>query len=88
METTKLSTKGQVIIPKDVREARGWQPGEELVVENRAEGVLLRRRKAFQVSTLDDVIGSAGYDGPAKTVDEMTAAVDQMFARDVKRTAR
>ena len=88
MDTTKLSTKGQVIIPKDIRKARGWQPGEELVVEDRADGVLLRRRKAFQASTLDDVIGSAGYKGPVKTIDEMTAAVDQMFAHGMKRKAR
>jgi len=27
MEITKLSTKGQVILPKTVRDAYGWNPG-------------------------------------------------------------
>ena len=34
MEKTKLSNKGQVVIPKAIRARRGWKPGLEFVVED------------------------------------------------------
>jgi AbrB family looped-hinge helix DNA binding protein len=42
--TTVVSTKGQVILPKAIRDSKGWGPGKELVVEETQEGVLLRRQ--------------------------------------------
>jgi bifunctional DNA-binding transcriptional regulator/antitoxin component of YhaV-PrlF toxin-antitoxin module len=42
METTKLSSKGQIILPVSIRLANQWQAGVEFAVENTAEGVLLR----------------------------------------------
>jgi len=42
METTRLSTKGQVILPKTIRTARAWGPGTEFTVEETQEGILLR----------------------------------------------
>lgn len=35
METTRLSSKGQVILPKSIRDARHWAPGAEFEIENR-----------------------------------------------------
>ncbi len=61
--TTRLSTKGQVILPKSVRERRGWKAGEKLVVEDRPEGVLLRRLEPQAHTRYEDV---AGCLGPAK----------------------
>ena len=40
--TTTLSTKGQVILPKAIRQRRNWQSGTRLVVEDIPEGVLLK----------------------------------------------
>jgi AbrB family looped-hinge helix DNA binding protein len=76
METTRLSSKGQVILPKSVREARRWQAGTEFVVENTADGVLLRPVKSLPPSRLDDVAGRLPAAGPAKTIGEMKAAID------------
>ena len=42
MAKTRLSSKGQVIIPKAVRERHGWRPGLELEVEDQGEVVVLR----------------------------------------------
>ena len=36
--TTTVSTKGQVILPKSIRQARQWEAGTRLVVENGPEG--------------------------------------------------
>ena len=47
MAKTRLSSKGQVIIPKAVRDRHGWQPGVELEVEDRGDAVVLRPAKPF-----------------------------------------
>lgn len=73
--TTTLSTKGQVILPKAVRRSRGWEAGARLVVEETAEGVLLKPATVFAPARPEDVYGSLHHDGPPKTVEEMDAAI-------------
>jgi AbrB family looped-hinge helix DNA binding protein len=45
--TTRVSTKGQVILPKAIRERLRWSTGTELIVEETPEGVLLKGKPAF-----------------------------------------
>ena len=45
--TTTLSTKGQVILPKPIRDALGWDAGARLAVERTSEGVLLKPVASF-----------------------------------------
>ena len=75
MARTRLSTKGQVIIPKSVRDRQGWQPGVELEVEDRGDVVVLRRPSPFPATTFEEVRGCLKYDGPPATIEEMNAAV-------------
>ena len=77
METTKLSSKGQVILPKSVRDSHRWSAGTEFVIEETPEGIMLRPAKPFPPTVLQDVVGSAGYKGPAKTLKDMEAAIAQ-----------
>lgn len=81
---SKLSSKGQVVIPKELRDAKGWKPGDELIVEDRPDGVLLKRKSPFKATTLDEVSGclKPHYSGPPRTIEEMNAAVDEMFRRE------
>ena len=47
MEAT-LSSKNQIVIPKEAREALGVKPGDKILIVNSGEGVLLLRRpKSF-----------------------------------------
>ncbi len=82
--TTTVSTKGQVILPKAIRDQRHWAPGTRLTVENTEDGVLLKPAPLFKPTRIEDVFGSLRYAGPAKTIDEMDAAI----AREAKRRAR
>jgi AbrB family looped-hinge helix DNA binding protein len=77
METTRLSSKGQVILPKSLRDAHRWVSGTEFEVEDRPEGVLLRPKKRFPATTLLEVVGCVGYQGPAKSLEEMDAAIER-----------
>ena len=79
-QTTMLSTKGQVILPKVVRDHRGWKPGMKLTVEETAEGVLLKPEPLFPPTTLDEVYGCLKWEGQAKTLEEMDAGIDAEIA--------
>jgi AbrB family looped-hinge helix DNA binding protein len=73
--TTVVSTKGQVILPKAVRDLRKWTPGTRLVVEDTADGVLLRPAPLFTATQPDAVFGSLKTGRPPLTIKEMDAAV-------------
>jgi AbrB family looped-hinge helix DNA binding protein len=88
METTKLSSKGQVVLPKSVREQHGWAPGTELVVEAAPDGVRLRAKALFPQTELDQVFGSVRHSGPAKTVEEMDAGIRTAVARRYRRAVK
>jgi AbrB family looped-hinge helix DNA binding protein len=75
METTKLSSKGQVVLPRAIRAAKAWRPGQSLAVVITEEGVLLKPLKPFGKTTLDEVAGSLPYKGTARTLAQMDAAV-------------
>lgn len=81
METTLLSSKGQVIIPKSIRSNHHWKPGTRFVVEDMPGGVLLKALNTFPPSELKSGLGCAGYNGPAKSLEEMQAAVDEETIR-------
>jgi AbrB family looped-hinge helix DNA binding protein len=73
--TTILSTKGQVILPKTIREQRQWEAGTGLTVEDTAEGVLLKAAPVFAPTRTEDVFASLGHSGPPKTLHEMEAGI-------------
>jgi len=73
--TTTVSTKGQVILPKAIRERRAWNPGTRLVVEETAEGVLLRPAPAFTETRPEDVFGVLPHQGKPKSLEEMESGV-------------
>ena len=68
METTRLSTKGQLILPKTLRDSRAWLPGTEFRVEETPEGVLLRPVSRFPQTRLEDVVGCLEWTGKPKTM--------------------
>ncbi|MFN7572863.1 MAG: AbrB/MazE/SpoVT family DNA-binding domain-containing protein [Betaproteobacteria bacterium] len=85
MTTTRLSSKGQIVLPSALRTARRWTAGTCFAVEETADGVLLRPVKPFAPSTLKQVAGAAGYRGPARTVEDMDAAVVAEAQRRARR---
>lgn len=79
--TTIISTKGQVILPKSIRQSKHWDAGTRLIVEDTPEGVVLRKAPAFEPTTSDDVFSMLPWSAGAKSIKEMDAAVLQEAAR-------
>lgn len=82
--TTTVSTKGQVILPAALRQRRRWDAGTKLIVEETADGVLLKAAPLFPPTTIDEVVGSLRYDGPPRTIEEM----DEGVMAEARRRAR
>ncbi len=75
METTRLSSKGQIILPKSIRDTHRWQPGVEFMVEDTPAGVLLRSAKPLPPTRIEDVAGCLRYTGKSKTLAQIDAAI-------------
>jgi AbrB family looped-hinge helix DNA binding protein len=88
MASTRLSTKGQVIIPKPVRDAAGWRPGAELVVERRGDEVTLTPKRTRKRLTLDEVVGMLKYEGPPVSIDDMDRGIDEAMEERWARKSR
>jgi AbrB family looped-hinge helix DNA binding protein len=73
--TITLSTKGQMILPKAIRQRRHWDAGTRLVVEDRPDGVMLTAAPLFPPTRPEAVYGSLKHAGPPRTVEEMDATV-------------
>ena len=73
--TVTLSTKGQLILPKSIRQQRRWDAGTRLIVENTPEGVLLKPAPVFEPCSPEEVFGALKVSGPPKTLEEMDAGI-------------
>ena len=81
MDNTRLSTKGQIILPKTIRTSRAWVPGTEFTVEETGDGVLLRPAGRFPETSLDQVAGCLRPQRKSKTVAQMRAAIRREVMR-------
>lgn len=81
---TKLSTKGQVVLPGAIRRKLGLEPGDTLEAKVRDGGVVLtprrRRRRKARIVT-DEITGlpvlSAGPDAPPLTSKQVREILDE-----------
>ena len=90
METTKVSTKGQVVLPKAVRAAQRWEPGQELEVINAGGYVILKKaaaKRARGIESLVGVLSKYRKDKPV-TDEEMQAAVRRAAVERYQRSLK
>lgn len=73
--TTTLSTKGQVILPKAIRDELSWIEGTRLVVERTETGVLLKEAPLFAPTQPGAAFGMLKHKGRPKTLKQMDAGV-------------
>jgi AbrB family looped-hinge helix DNA binding protein len=77
MSQTILSSKGQIIIPKPIRNAHHWKPGQRLEVIESGDGILLRAVEPFPATTLAEVTACLHYQGEPKSLTDMEEAIRQ-----------
>ena len=57
--TTKMTSKGQVVIPEDIRKRLRLKPGSRFVVIGRKDVVILKEITAPSMKEFDDLIATA-----------------------------
>jgi AbrB family looped-hinge helix DNA binding protein len=57
--TTKLSSKGQVVIPEEIRERLGLKPGAQFVVVGDRDVVILKVIHQPDMTEFDDLVARA-----------------------------
>ena len=80
---TKMSAKGQVVIPKHLRDQLDWKAGTELEIEESIDGIVLRAKRdpGRRISLEEFERLRPKYDGPAISVEEMNQAILDEAAR-------
>jgi AbrB family looped-hinge helix DNA binding protein len=79
---TKISAKGQVVIPKALRDRLHWSEGDQLEAIETAGGVLLRRkgRARRSISVHEFMAEMPRHEGAPATLEEMDEAIDRAMA--------
>jgi AbrB family looped-hinge helix DNA binding protein len=70
-----LSTKGQVVIPRALRESLGLVAGTKFDVRSEHGVLVLRPLSPLRTTTLDEIVAVLKYDGPRKSLEEMDAGI-------------
>jgi AbrB family looped-hinge helix DNA binding protein len=81
--TTTLSSKGQMVLPKAMRDLKQWKPGAQLLLEDVPGGVMVRLVETKKKYTVDDLIGILKYDGPPLSQKEIDRRIDESIAEEV-----
>jgi AbrB family looped-hinge helix DNA binding protein len=74
--TVKLSSNGQLLIPKELRERLHWEAGIELTLVPTGRGVLLQPSIKKAQHNLADLRGMLKYDGPPVSLEALCKPVD------------
>ena len=84
-----MSSKGQVVIPKSLRDAKGLGAGSEVEFVDHPEGVLMRlpeRKKKFSLEDLLNVLPP--YEGPPVTDRMIEEGIDAAMQERWERKER
>lgn len=75
METVKLSSKGQFILPKAIRDRHHWETGTEFIIIDRGEELVIKPARVFPVTELESPENPSVYCGKALSLEDMDRAV-------------
>jgi AbrB family looped-hinge helix DNA binding protein len=75
-DVIKLSSKGQIVIPREVRKKLGMKGGEKLLVLTRDGDILLRKTKELSLDDISEKID--------KATREQSVDVDKLVAEAVE----
>lgn len=87
---TSLSAKGQVVIPKDVRDALGLHEGARFDVHMVGRDIVFRQKGKQTKRSADEILAEVRalypYKGPPVSIDEMNETIRQSWISSALRS--
>ncbi len=77
METVALSSKGQFVLPKSIRDLHHWDAGTRFIVIDRGTEVVLKPTTPFEPTTFEPADGQSVYSGERLSISDMNRAIAQ-----------
>jgi len=59
ISSTRMSSKGQVVIPEELRKTYGWKPGTSFIVLGRGNAIVLQPLSLPDMTQFDDLIAKS-----------------------------
>lgn len=84
LKQTKLSSKGQVVIPKSLRQKMKWTTGQSLSLVETSKGILLKPNFGIPKTKLEDVAGCLAYSGKSKSIQQIKQAAKRAVQRSFR----
>ena len=75
MDRTRISSKGQIVIPKQIRDRHRWGPGTELAVINAPGGVRIEALQRGKTLTASEVFGCLQHKGKSLPIGQLAKPV-------------
>ncbi len=75
MESVALSSRGQFVLPKAIRDRHHWQAGTRLVVIDRGDEVVIKSAEPFVVTEFEASDAPSVYTGKRLSLADMDRAV-------------
>ena len=76
MQRSKIGARGQITIPKKIRETLQVRPGDTVCYLVEQDGVRIKK-----MGGIKDIKAMVEYDGPPVSIDDMDAAILEDAAR-------
>lgn len=81
MQTVKLSSKGQFILPKAIRDRHHWETGTEFIIIDQGDELVIKPCRIFPATVLESPEKPSVYSGKPLSLEEMDLAVLAEAAR-------
>jgi AbrB family looped-hinge helix DNA binding protein len=75
METVKLSSKGQFILPKAIRDRHHWEAGTEFIIIDRGTELIIKPTRVFPSTELESPDKPSVYPGKPLSLEDMELAI-------------
>lgn len=84
MSTTRVRSKGQIVLPKAIGQELDWPAGTDLIVQRNRDSIVLRRLTddpEIPERTVDEVAGILAYKGPPISIEDMEKGIERELRR-------
>ena len=83
LTTTRMSSKGQIVIPEELRRAFGWNSGTSFIVVGRADAIMLQPVTMPDMARFDGLIAESRRQAKAAglRVGDVAAAITRVRSK-------